>query len=58
MRGGVITLKLMEKNRKIVYGFLDKIGIKYIKRFGEWDYLWSDQSLMSGKRIVDNICQN
>lgn len=56
--GNVIFFHIMEKNRTIVHDYLNKIDIKYIGRFGEWDYLWSDQSLMSGKRIVDKICQN
>lgn len=31
--------------------YLESIGIKTIGRFGEWDYFWSDQSLMSGLEI-------
>lgn len=34
--------------RKIVRDYLQSIGIETIGRFGEWDYLWSDQSLLSG----------
>ena len=34
--------------RKKVREYLKGIGIKTIGRFGEWDYFWSDQSLMSG----------
>jgi protoporphyrinogen oxidase len=41
----------MKKNRKTIHNFLDSAGIKYIGRFGEWDYLWSDQSFLSGMRI-------
>lgn len=36
------------ESRKIVRDYLYKIGIETIGRFGEWDYLWSDQSLLSG----------
>lgn len=36
--------------RKIVRDYLWSIGIETIGRFGEWDYLWSDQSLLSGLR--------
>lgn len=47
---------IFDFNRKkavtIVHRYLDDIGIKYIGRFGEWDYLWSDQSLLSGKPPV------
>jgi len=41
------------KNLAIVHNFLDKVGISYIGRFGEWSYLWSDQSLLSGKKCAD-----
>lgn len=34
--------------RKIVREWLLQEGVETIGRFGEWDYLWSDQSLMSG----------
>lgn len=40
------------KSRQIVRDYLASIGIETIGRFGEWDYLWSDQSLMSGMRIA------
>jgi protoporphyrinogen oxidase len=35
-------------NRKIVRDYLSSQKIRTIGRFGEWDYLWSDQSLLSG----------
>jgi protoporphyrinogen oxidase len=44
-----------QKNVVIIHNFLKKNGIKYIGRFGEWDYLWSDQSLLSGKKVVEKI---
>lgn len=34
--------------RKKVREYLENIGIETIGRFGEWDYFWSDQSLMNG----------
>lgn len=37
--------------RRVVRDYLSSIGIETIGRFGEWDYLWSDQSLMSGINI-------
>ena len=42
-----------KKNVDIIHNYLDKMMVKYIGRFGEWDYLWSDQSLLSGKKAVD-----
>ena len=38
--------------RKIVRDWLAFVGVETIGRFGEWDYLWSDQSLMSGINII------
>lgn len=43
------------KNRKIVHDYLDSLNIKYIGRFGEWEYLWSDQSMLSGKKVAEEI---
>jgi protoporphyrinogen oxidase len=37
--------------RKIVRDYLSSVGIETIGRFGEWDYLWSDQALMSGLKV-------
>lgn len=34
--------------RKVVREFLASQGINTIGRFGEWEYLWTDQSLLSG----------
>lgn len=41
------------ENRKKVKDYLQEIGIHPIGRFGEWDYLWSDQSLLSGMNILN-----
>ena len=45
----------IQKARKNVHDFLKQQGIFYIGRFGEWAYLWSDQSLISGKIAADKI---
>lgn len=39
------------ESRKSVRDYLQSVGIETIGRFGEWDYLWSDQSLLSGLNI-------
>ncbi len=49
--GNVIFDRNIYENREIIHNYLDSVGIKYIGRFGKWDYLWSDQSLMTGKNI-------
>jgi protoporphyrinogen oxidase len=37
------------ENRKIVIDCLKENDIISVGRFGEWDYFWSDQSLLSGR---------
>jgi protoporphyrinogen oxidase len=58
--GNVLFLHNMEKDRDCVKEYLDGQGVDLIGRFGEWDYLWSDQSYLSGKmkgeRIVKDPC--
>lgn len=39
--------------RKVVRDYLASIGIETVGRFGEWGYLWSDQSLLSGMSIKE-----
>ena len=45
------------KNRNIVKNYLKENGIMPIGRFGEWEYLWSDQSLMSGVKAAERIVE-
>jgi len=46
---GNITFKIgMEEHRQIVKDFIENQGVKTVGRFGEWDYLWSNQSFLSG----------
>lgn len=51
--GNVIFYHGMEDDKKIVLDYLKKLNIKTVGRFGKWEYLWSDQSLMSGVNIND-----
>lgn len=44
----VIFTEPVYESRKLVRDYMKEIGIETIGRFGEWDYLWSDQSLLSG----------
>ena len=48
----VIFTESIYRARKIVRDWLKEQGIETIGRFGEWDYLWSDQSLMSGIKSI------
>jgi len=49
--GNVVFYQGMEEDRKIVHEYLDSVNIHYIGRFGEWGYLWTDQSLLTGKKL-------
>ena len=40
------------ETRKEIREYLKSLGIETIGRFGEWDYFWSDQSLLSGRNII------
>ena len=48
----VIFTEPIYESRKIVRDWLSSAGIETIGRFGEWDYLWSDQALVSGLNIA------
>lgn len=54
----VLFDKNIYKNRKIVKDYLVKNNIVPIGRFGEWDYLWSDQAFLSGKNAGDKLANN
>lgn len=53
--GNVIFLHDTVMMRKKIIEYLSTKGIKVIGRFGKWDYLWSDQSFLSGKYEVSNV---
>ena len=36
-----------------VHGYLDDIGIAYCGRYGDWGYLWTDESFKSGEAAAD-----
>ena len=38
-----------EEALPIVHGYLDEIGVAYVGRYGEWGYLWTDESFISGE---------
>ena len=38
-----------------VHRYLDDIGISYCGRYGEWGYLWTDESFMSGENAAEKI---
>lgn len=36
-----------------VHGYLDDIGIHYCGRYGDWAYIWTDESFLSGERAAE-----
>jgi protoporphyrinogen oxidase len=55
--GNVVFDLGMEARRDRVRGWVEDQGIRLAGRFGEWAYLWSNQSLMSGRCAVQRICR-
>lgn len=39
----------------IVHGYLDDLGIAYCGRYGEWAYIWTDESFMSGEKATHKL---
>ena len=37
---------------RTVHAYLDELEIRYCGRFGDWDYLWTDDSFISGERAA------
>jgi protoporphyrinogen oxidase len=38
-----------------VHGYLDDVGIAYCGRYGEWAYIWTDESFMSGENAAQKV---
>ncbi len=39
----------------LVHGFLNDIGIGYCGRYGDWAYIWTDQSFVSGENALNKL---
>jgi len=37
-----------------VHGYLKDIGIDYCGRYGDWGYMWTDESYISGERAAQS----
>jgi protoporphyrinogen oxidase len=53
--GNVVFDLGMEERRDRVRRWVEGQGIGLAGRFGEWAYLWSNQSLMSGRTAVERL---
>ena len=40
---------------RTVHGYLDDLGIAYCGRYGDWGYMWTDESLKSGERAAQQV---
>jgi protoporphyrinogen oxidase len=40
---------------RTVHGYLDELGIGYCGRYGEWKYIWTDESFLSGERAARRV---
>jgi len=38
---------------KTVHGYLDEVGIAYCGRYGDWGYMWTDESFKSGEQAAE-----
>jgi protoporphyrinogen oxidase len=37
-----------------VHGYLKEVGINYCGRYGDWGYMWTDESYISGERAAES----
>ena len=56
--GNVVFDIGMEARRDLILDWLQQAGIKTAGRFGEWDYLWSNQAFMSGIKAAQKLSFN
>jgi protoporphyrinogen oxidase len=40
---------------ELVHRYLDDVGIDYCGRYGEWAYIWTDESYMSGEQAAERL---
>ncbi len=38
-----------------VHSYLDEIGVAYCGRYGDWGYMWTDESFISGERAAQSV---
>ena len=42
----------------IVHGYLRDIGVEYCGRYGDWGYLWTDESFVSGENAAQRVIES
>ncbi|MEL6361437.1 MAG: FAD-dependent oxidoreductase [Pseudomonadota bacterium] len=53
--GNVIFDQDRPKSLKLVHDYLNDVGIAYCGRYGDWAYIWTDESFMSGERAANMV---
>jgi protoporphyrinogen oxidase len=43
---------------EVIHGYLDDVGIAYCGRYGDWAYIWTDQSFRSGQRAAQTTLKH
>jgi len=38
-----------------VHGYLADVGVAWCGRYGDWDYMWTDDSFKSGERAAEEV---
>ena len=56
--GYVIFDKERKPSIKIVHDYLKSVDIVPIGRYGIWAYLWSDEAMLSGKKVAEKYSNN
>ena len=39
----------------VVHGYLNDVGIAYCGRYGDWAYIWTDESFISGEKAAEKV---
>jgi protoporphyrinogen oxidase len=40
---------------KTIHSYLDELGIGYCGRYGDWGYMWTDESFKSGEQAAERV---
>jgi protoporphyrinogen oxidase len=55
--GNVIFDQDRRSALETVHAYLDEIGIAYCGRYGDWGYMWTDESFFSGERAARRVLE-
>jgi protoporphyrinogen oxidase len=46
------------KALETVHAYLDEVGVNYCGRYGDWGYMWTDESFISGERAAQKALES